>query len=46
VVPVVGIVGCVTLAFALPTVSVVVGAAVLGVGAAAYGVRAWAAATR
>ncbi|WP_329532856.1 amino acid permease [Streptomyces sp. NBC_01450] len=46
VVPVVGIVGCVTLAFALPTVSVVVGAAVLGVGAAAYGVRAWAAASR
>jgi APA family basic amino acid/polyamine antiporter len=46
VVPVVGIVGCVTLAFALPAVSVVVGAAVLGVGAAAYGVRAWAAATR
>jgi APA family basic amino acid/polyamine antiporter len=46
VVPVVGIVGCVTLAFALPAVSVVVGAAVLGVGAAAYGVRAWAAASR
>ncbi|MEV5780375.1 APC family permease [Streptomyces sp. NPDC048448] len=39
VVPVVGFVGCVTLAFALPWVSVVVGAAVLGVGAAAYGVR-------
>jgi APA family basic amino acid/polyamine antiporter len=46
VVPVVGFVGCVTLAFALPAVSVVVGAAVLGVGAAAYGVRAWAAASR
>ncbi|MFF2509733.1 APC family permease [Streptomyces sp. NPDC058086] len=43
VVPVVGLVGCVTLAFALPADSVVVGAAVLGVGAAAYGVRVWAA---
>ncbi|WP_405880353.1 APC family permease [Streptomyces sp. NBC_01136] len=42
-VPVLGLVGCVTLAFALPGVSVVAGAAVLGVGAAAYGVRAWAA---
>lgn len=42
-VPVVGLVGCVTLAFALPVLSVVVGAAVLGVGAAAYGVRGWAA---
>ncbi|MFJ1602961.1 APC family permease [Streptomyces sp. NPDC088253] len=41
VVPVVGLVGCVTLAVALPVVSVVVGAAVLGVGAAAHGVRAW-----
>ncbi|MET8410715.1 APC family permease [Streptomyces sp. NPDC005195] len=39
VVPVVGFVGCVTLAFALPWVSVAVGAAVLAVGAAAYGVR-------
>lgn len=38
-VPVLGLVGCVTLAFALPALSVVVGAAVLGVGAAAYGVR-------
>ncbi|MER5407875.1 APC family permease [Streptomyces sp. NPDC002769] len=38
-VPVVGFVGCVTLAFALPWVSVVVGAAVLGVGVAAYVVR-------
>ncbi|MEU5340867.1 MULTISPECIES: APC family permease [unclassified Streptomyces] len=37
--PVVGLVGCVTLAFALPWVSVVVGAGVLGLGAAAYGVR-------
>ncbi|BBC35845.1 Transporter [Streptomyces graminofaciens] len=40
-VPVVGLVGCVTLAFALPAVSVAVGAAVLGVGAVAYGVRRW-----
>ncbi|QDN79782.1 amino acid permease [Streptomyces sp. S1A1-7] len=40
-VPVVGFVGCVTLAFALPALSVVVGAAVLGVGVAAYGVRGW-----
>ncbi|MFF4981380.1 APC family permease [Streptomyces sp. NPDC001046] len=38
-VPVVGLVGCVVLAFALPGVSVAVGAAVLAVGAAAYGVR-------
>ncbi|MEU9283245.1 APC family permease [Streptomyces sp. NPDC048275] len=43
VVPVVGLIGCVTLAFALPGVSVVAGAGVLGVGAAAYGVRRWAA---
>lgn len=43
VVPAVGLVGCAALAFALPGVSVVVGVAVLGVGAAAYGVRAWAA---
>lgn len=41
VVPVVGLVGCVTLAFALPWASVAVGAAVLGVGAAAYAVRRW-----
>ncbi|WP_330306671.1 MULTISPECIES: APC family permease [unclassified Streptomyces] len=41
VVPVVGLVGCVTLAFALPVVSVVVGTAVLVVGAAAYGARRW-----
>ncbi|MER6980159.1 amino acid permease, partial [Streptomyces carpinensis] len=38
-VPVVGLIGCVTLAFALPWLSVTVGAAVLAVGAAAYGVR-------
>jgi APA family basic amino acid/polyamine antiporter len=42
-VPVLGLLGCVTLACALPGVSVVVGAAVLAVGAAAYGVRLWAA---
>ncbi|MDW4909454.1 APC family permease [Streptomyces sp. ADMS] len=39
VVPVVGLLGCVTLAFALPGVSVVTGTGVLGVGAVAYGVR-------
>ncbi|MFI0965150.1 APC family permease [Streptomyces sp. NPDC021080] len=44
VVPVLGLLGCVTLAFALPGVSVIVGAAVLTVGAAAYGVRLWTAA--
>ncbi|MEU6534915.1 APC family permease [Streptomyces sp. NPDC047000] len=44
VVPVVGLLGCATLAFALPWVSVIVGAGVLAVGAAAYGVRRWAAA--
>ncbi|MFE2304048.1 APC family permease [Streptomyces sp. NPDC059445] len=42
-VPALGLLGCVTLAFALPGVSVVVGAAVLAVGAAVYGVRLWAA---
>ncbi|MGW7525250.1 APC family permease [Streptomyces sp. NPDC054783] len=41
-VPVVGLLGCATLAFALPAVSVSVGAGVLAVGAAAYGVRRWA----
>ena len=39
VVPVLGLLGCVTLALALPEVSVAVGAAVLGVGAVAFGVR-------
>ncbi|CAM5563431.1 APC family permease [Streptomyces griseorubiginosus] len=39
VVPAVGLLGCGVLAFALPAVSVVVGAGVLGVGAVAYGVR-------
>jgi APA family basic amino acid/polyamine antiporter len=37
--PVVGLAGCVTLAFALPWVSVVVGLGVLGSGAGVYGVR-------
>ncbi|GGU84543.1 amino acid transporter [Streptomyces filipinensis] len=41
VVPVVGLLGCATLAFALPAVSVAVGAGVLAVGVAAYGVRRW-----
>ncbi|OIK00036.1 APC family permease [Streptomyces colonosanans] len=44
VVPAVGLLGCVTLAFALPGVSVGVGAIVLAVGAAAYGIRRWGAA--
>ncbi|MGW3988938.1 APC family permease [Streptomyces sp. NPDC004830] len=39
VVPAVGLVGCVVLAFALPGGSVAVGAGVLAVGAVAYGVR-------
>ncbi|MDO0935561.1 APC family permease [Streptomyces sp. DG2A-72] len=39
VVPAVGLLGCVVLAFALPVASVVVGAGVLAVGVAAYGVR-------
>lgn len=43
-VPAVGLLGCVVLAFALPWVSVVVGAAVLVVGVVAYGVRRWTAA--
>ncbi|WP_216589282.1 APC family permease [Streptomyces brasiliscabiei] len=41
VVPAVGLVGCAVLAFALPVSSVGAGAAVLAVGAAAYGVRRW-----
>ncbi|MEV6183853.1 hypothetical protein AB0M07_43795, partial [Streptomyces sp. NPDC052015] len=45
-VPAVGLLGCVTLAFALPAVSVGVGAAVLGLGAAAYGMRRWGASRR
>ncbi|MGK5497906.1 APC family permease [Streptomyces sp. URMC 125] len=39
VIPVVGLAGCVVLAFALPLASVVSGATVLAVGAAVYGVR-------
>ncbi|CAM5744386.1 Amino acid permease OS=Streptomyces alboniger OX=132473 GN=CP975_20760 PE=4 SV=1 [Streptomyces alboniger] len=39
VVPAAGLLGCVVLAFALPAVSVVVGAGVLAVGVVAYGVR-------
>ncbi|WP_406007321.1 APC family permease [Streptomyces sp. NBC_00637] len=39
VLPVVGLLGCVVLAFALPRTSVVVGAGVLAVGALAYAVR-------
>jgi APA family basic amino acid/polyamine antiporter len=39
VIPAVGLIGCVTLAFALPWVSVAVGAGVLAVGVAAYAVR-------
>lgn len=38
-IPLVGLIGCVVLAFALPLSSVAAGAAVLGVGVAAYGVR-------
>ncbi|MGY5100242.1 APC family permease [Streptomyces sp. 900105245] len=41
VVPVVGLLGCAALAFALPVVPVAVGAGVLAVGAVAYGVRRW-----
>jgi APA family basic amino acid/polyamine antiporter len=38
-IPVVGLLGCVVIAFALPLVSVVAGLAVLAVGALAYGIR-------
>jgi APA family basic amino acid/polyamine antiporter len=38
-IPVVGVIGCVVLAFALPLSSVISGAAVLGIGIAAYGAR-------
>ncbi|MER7840234.1 amino acid permease [Streptomyces sp. NPDC096040] len=41
VVPVIGLLGCAALAFALPVVSVAAGAAVLAVGALAYAVRRW-----
>ncbi|WP_427166388.1 APC family permease [Streptomyces sp. C1-1] len=40
--PALGLVGCVVLAFALPVVSVVTGAGVLVVGVVAYAVRRWA----
>ncbi|MFH8767784.1 MULTISPECIES: APC family permease [unclassified Streptomyces] len=40
-VPAVGLLGCATLAFALPAASVAVGAAVLALGVVAYGVRRW-----
>jgi APA family basic amino acid/polyamine antiporter len=39
VVPVLGLAGCLVLAFALPVSSVIAGSAVLAVGAAAYGLR-------
>ncbi|MFF4798044.1 APC family permease [Streptomyces sp. NPDC001351] len=42
--PAVGLLGCVVLAFSLPAVSVVVGAGVLAAGVGAYGVRRWVAA--
>ncbi|MFE1250519.1 APC family permease [Streptomyces sp. NPDC058735] len=41
VVPVMGLAGCLVLAFSLPVVSVGVGAGVLAVGVAAYGMRRW-----
>ncbi|MGY0069125.1 APC family permease [Streptomyces sp. QTS137] len=42
--PAVGLAGCLVLAFSLPGRSVAVGAGVLAVGAAAYGIRRWRAA--
>ncbi|MFD3961168.1 MULTISPECIES: APC family permease [Streptomyces] len=45
-IPVIGLVGCLVLAFALPLASVVSGAAVLAFGAAAYGLRRAVAARR
>jgi APA family basic amino acid/polyamine antiporter len=39
VIPIVGLIGCVVLAFTLPLTSVAVGAAVVALGAAAYAVR-------
>lgn len=41
VVPALGLVGCMTLAFALPWLSVAVGSGVLAAGMASYGVRRW-----
>ncbi|MCM2576842.1 APC family permease [Streptomyces meridianus] len=46
IVPVLGLAGCLVLAFALPVASVVTGGAVLAAGAAAYGVRRLVAARR
>jgi APA family basic amino acid/polyamine antiporter len=46
VMPALGLLGCATLAFALPAASVTVGAGVLALGAAAYGVRRWVAPAR
>ncbi|MFG2118947.1 APC family permease [Streptomyces sp. NPDC048710] len=40
-VPALGLLGCATLAFALPAASVAVGAGVLALGVVAYGVRRW-----
>ncbi|WP_367321381.1 APC family permease [Streptomyces sp. HUAS ZL42] len=40
-VPAVGLLGCLVLAFALPSISVAVGAGVLMVGVVVYGVRRW-----
>lgn len=39
IVPVIGVVGCMVLAFALPSVSVIIGAAVIVAGAVLYGLR-------
>jgi APA family basic amino acid/polyamine antiporter len=39
VIPTIGLFGCLVLAFLLPISSVLVGAAVVAIGAAAYGVR-------
>ncbi|MER7884113.1 APC family permease [Streptomyces fimicarius] len=45
-VPVIGLTGCLALAFSLPVSSVLTGAAVLALGAAAYGIRRFAAGRR
>jgi APA family basic amino acid/polyamine antiporter len=46
-IPVLGVLGCMALAFALPLASAVAGAAVIGCGAAVYGLRrAWSACRR
>ncbi|MEU3837928.1 amino acid permease, partial [Streptomyces microflavus] len=39
IIPVAGLAGCIVLAFALPLPSVIIGAAVLVIGAAAYATR-------